>query len=429
MNIFGNDGFRCEFGSKFMTQDFITRFAHSITDVINNDKPILIARDTRGSGKIIENWISEVLIPSGYNIQMAGVLPTPGISHLLCNGDFSLGIMITASHNPFTDNGIKLFGYDGYKLNAETEDLIEKKILNGEHETKRCTGGKKIILQNSFKTYISSISNGFINNDFDAKVLIDCSNGAYSDLKNIIDFKNINFINCEPNGNNINLDCGALHPENLLEQIVNENYDFGISFDGDGDRAVFVSKDYGKIESEKLATLFFEASNKKNLKVVSSEISNFALKANLENLGAQLIETPVGDRFIVDYVSNENASFGFEPSGHYHFPDETNSMDGYISLMKFFELLSTYGDSINKKLKILNHHKRVQENIDIKDAANIDLSFLKKEIYALINKNTEKLVIRESMWDPVIRVYYDYIEKNNYSYIKENINKLIKAQK
>ena len=97
--------------------------------------------------------------------------------------------------------------------------------------------------------------------------------------------------------------------------------------------------------------------------------------------------------------------------------------------MKFFELLSTYGDSINKKLKILNHHKRVQENIDIKDAANIDLSFLKKEIYALINKNTEKLVIRESMWDPVIRVYYDYIEKNNYSYIKENINKLIKEQK
>ena len=429
MNIFGNDGFRCEFGSKFMTKKFITKFAYSIADIIDNDKPILIARDTRDSGKRLENWIAEVLISKGFDIHIAEILPTPGISYMLCNGNFSLGIMITASHNPHTDNGVKLFGGNGYKLNAKTESLIEERILQESFDMETSNTGKKIVLQNSFEDYINSISSRYSDIDFNKKVIVDCSNGAYSNLKHIIFSKNIKFINCEPDGNNINLECGALHPENLLDQVINENFDFGVSFDGDGDRAIFVSKNYGKIESEKLATLFFEASNRRNLKVVSSEISNFALKSNLENLGACLIETPVGDRFIVDYVHSEKALFGFEPSGHFHFPDKTSSMDAYVSLMEFFKLVSIYGDEIEKKLNQLDHFQRIQENFDIKDMENIDLFFLKKQISTCLDINNEKLVIRESMWDPVIRVYYDYIKKNNYKFIKDNINKIIKEQK
>lgn len=429
MNIFGNDGFRCEFGKKFMTNEFITKFAHSVTEVIDNDKPVLIARDTRDSGKIIESWIAEVLISKGFNIHIAEVLPTPGISHMLGLGSYSLGIMITASHNPHTDNGIKLFGKDGYKLNPETESLIEEIILKENFYTKASNNGEKIVLQDAFKNYINSISAEYSKITCDKRVLVDCSNGAYSELNNMNRFENISFVNCEPDGSNINLDCGALHPENLLKQVVNENYDFGICFDGDGDRAVFMSKEYGMIESEKLAAMFFEISNKRNLKVVSSEISNFALKSNLKSLGAHLIETPVGDRFIVDYVNNQNALFGFEPSGHFHFPDKTKSMDGYISLIKFLELISIYGNEINKKLSMLNHFQRVQENIDIRDLVDINLSYMQNKITTHIDNKNERLVIRESMWDPVIRVYYDYIKENNYSFIKENINKIIEDQK
>ena len=429
MNIFGNDGFRCEFGKKFMTNDFIKKFACSIADVIENKKPVLIARDTRDSGKVIEDWISEVLISKGFNIHIAEVLPTPGISHMLTLGSYSLGIMITASHNPFSDNGIKLFGCDGYKLDFETESFIEEKILKENFSSGTTNNGKKIVLQDSFNDYINSLPTKYSKIYCDKKVLVDCSNGAYSKLKRMKHFHNISFVNCEPNGSNINLDCGALHPENLLEQVINENYDFGVCFDGDGDRAVFVSKEYGKIESEKLAALFFEVSNKRNFRVISSEISNFALKKNLENLGAHLIETPVGDRFIVDYVRNHNALFGFEPSGHFHFPDKTKSMDGYITLIKFIELLSIHGNEINKKLNALDHFQRIQENIDIKDLVDIDLLHLKKKISSFIDNENEKLVIRESMWDPVIRVYYDYVKVNNYPFIREKINQLVEEQK
>lgn len=429
MNIFGNDGFRCEFGSKFMTKEFITKFANSVGEVFDNNKSVLIARDTRETGQVIEKWITEVLIAKGFNIHIAEVLPTPGMSYILRDGNFSLGIMITASHNPYTDNGIKLFGDNGYKLDSQIESLIEEKILKDNFDTFRQNFGKKIVLENCFENYIDSISKQYPAISCDKKILVDCSNGAYSNLKNVISIENIRFINCEPNGNNINLECGALHSEKLLDKVIHDNYDFGVSFDGDGDRAIFVSKNYGEIESEKLAILFFASSSRTNLKVVSSEIANFALKRNLEKFGAHLIETPVGDRFIVNYVRDEEAFFGFEPSGHFHFPDKTNSMDGFISLMKFLELISVYGDKVNHKLTKLEHYERVQENISIKDLENIDLSILKNKVATYIDSTNERLIIRKSMWDPVIRLYYDYIKKNNYKFIKENINKIIEDKK
>ena len=428
MNIFGNDGFRCEFGSKFMTEEFISKFAYSVSEVFQRDKPVLIARDTRASGKIIQDWIVGILISKGFKIHLAGVMPTPGLSYILANNNYSLGIMITASHNPYTDNGIKLFASDGYKLNAEIESKIEDKIINENFDLQTFNNGKKITLDNAFKNYINSISEKDLNIKSDTKILIDCSNGAYSGLKNLIDKKNISFINCEPNGNNINLGCGALHPDILLQEVINKNYDFGVSFDGDGDRAVFVSNAYGEIESEKLAILFFEVSNKKNFKVVSSEISNFALKSNLRNLNVDLIETPVGDRFIVDYVKNKNALFGFEPSGHFHFPDKTKSMDGFISLIKFFKVVETFGKKIDKKLNMLESFQRIQENINIKDIKDINLPILEKQMIPIIDKENEKLVIRQSMWDPVIRIYYDYINVNNYEKIKKNIIKKLNKQ-
>tara|TARA_B100000401_G_scaffold390238_1_gene296367 strand:+ start:252 stop:1526 length:1275 start_codon:yes stop_codon:yes gene_type:complete len=424
LNIFGNDGFRCEFGKHFMTKDFIDKFSNSLCDVLDKDKSILIARDTRASGIEIENWIKKIMIEKGFNLHLAQVLPTPGISNLLEEGDYSLGIMITASHNPNTDNGIKLFGGNGYKLLSNIEQDIERKILKNKFHSSDAPNGEIKFLDNSFGQYINSVVDKEIN--LKQRILVDCSNGAFSELSNFYRNKNIEYINNSPNGNNINLDCGALHPEKLLNEMIIKDFDFGVAFDGDGDRSVFVSKEYGVIESEKLAVLLCEDSDQDNNKVVSSEISNFALKKNLDSINGTLIETPVGDRFVVESSKKMGALFGFEPSGHFYFPDKSKSMDGFIALLKFIDLVSKYGVGINKKIKKLAHFDRVQENIDIKNFQDKDISHLQKKLNSLITKD-EKLIIRKSMWDPVIRVYYDYIKENNFLNIKNEIHNFLGA--
>ena len=406
-----------------MTKEFIEKFSNSLCDVLDKEKPILIARDTRASGIEIERWIKDVMVEKGFNIHMAQVLPTPGISNLLEKHHYSLGIMITASHNPNTDNGIKLFAGNGYKLSSNIEQDIEKKILKNEFQSNHSANGEIKSLDNPFREYINSIVDKDIN--LKQRILVDCSNGAFSELSNFYKNKNIEYINNSPNGKNINLDCGALHPKKLLDEMKNKGFDFGVAFDGDGDRSVFVSKEYGVIESEKLAVLLFEDSNLDSNKVVSSEISNLALKKNLQIINGILIETPVGDRFVVESSKEMSALFGFEPSGHFYFPDKSKSMDGFVTLLKFLDLVAKYGMEINKKIRKLAHFNRVQENIDIKNLQDEDISHLQKQINSFIAED-EKLIIRKSMWDPVIRVYYDYLDINNFSLIKKEINRLLK---
>ena len=152
-----------------------------------------------------------------------------------------------------------------------------------------------------------------------------------------------------------------------------------------------------------------------------SEISNLALKHNLHELDGELIETKVGDRFIVDSVKENSAIFGCEPSGHFHFPEHGKSMDGFVAMQNFLLLIDFYNGNIEDELKALKHYDRIQENIDIKDYLNIDLDKVMSNAQGLINKDQEKIIIRKSMWDPVIRIYYDYSQVNNFLNIKDNI--------
>ena len=438
MNIFGSDGFRCKFGTSFMTFNFITKFSEALADTYHKEqysKPIIIGRDTRSSGVLLENLITSILLANGINTILADIIPTPGLSKLLDSGDYSLGIMITASHNPHEDNGIKLFSSSGFKLPSETESRIETFILNDNENldifSSSSIAGKKLLLDNPFKEYIESILKSSANTQLNKKILIDCSNGAYSNLSKFFkDRDDLTFINNTPSGNNINLNCGALHADELHMIIKKEDHDFGIAFDGDGDRAVFVSKEYGVIEVEKLVFLFYKLLHKgKSAKVVISEVSNLALRHNLENSGGTLIETEVGDRFVVNSVKENNALFGCEPSGHFYFPGHSKSMDGFVAMQIFLSLLDSHSENIDDQLRSLKHYNRIQENINIKDYPNLDLQITRNTIKQLINNKEEKLIIRQSMWDPVIRIYYDYSKENNFLFIKENIMKALSNAK
>jgi phosphoglucosamine mutase len=207
---------------------------------------------------------------------------------------------------------------------------------------------------------------------------------------------------------------------------------FWLAFDGDGDRVVFVSNSYGTIETEKLVCLFFlmliEKNNNRNNLVVTTKISNFSLRKNLTNLGGELVEVEVGDRFVIQEVEKTNALFGCEPSGHYYFPNETKSMDGFVTALKFIELVSFY-DNLEEKLESLTQSIRVQKNISLIRSGEIDLDSIKTELSYLIDPVKEKLTIRKSMWEPVVRVYYDYIGSNNFEIVENKLKELLLSGK
>lgn len=440
MPIFGSDGFRCEFGTSFLTYESIARFANSLGNYYifkGFSKPLLISKDTRQSGQIIEGILINILNFKGINTCSTGVLPTPGLSKILESGNYSLGCMITASHNPHYDNGIKLFQNDGFKIDIDAQEYIEKLMTSQQSENVSFSKklGSHVVLESSFQKYTTALFKTIKLVNPVRNILIDCSNGAYSyGLNESLIFNNISFKSNNPNGNNINLDCGSLEPKKLYEYIKNSKNDFGIAFDGDGDRAIFVSKDYGIIETEKLAVLFFSMllKNSKSNKIVTTEISNLALRHNIENLGGILIETPVGDRFVIDSVNNNGAIFGFEPSGHFYFPENSQSMDGMATMLHFFNLLNQSHETFNSDLLKLPHYNRIQRNFDISNNLGINEGIVLQDILTLINPQKEKFIIRKSMWDPVLRVYYDYVDVNNFPtlerIINKSLNKLLKEE-
>lgn len=433
MQIFGSDGFRCEFGVNFMTPKFIYEFANSLGDFCINhelDSPVLIARDTRASGVILEDLISAILLFKGIEVVLCGVLPTPGLSTVLASGKYSMGIMITASHNPYHDNGIKLFDGNGFKLHQSKEAEIENGILNPKEmkfQGQYGFQGKSSV--DGTAIYADYVLNQFSTIKLDESILVDCSNGACSDVAQDIlkNFKNVDFVNINPNGRNINLDCGALESEKLLALVRAGDYAYGVAFDGDGDRSIFVNADYGVIESEKMLCLFYQLLkllHKSNV-VVTTEICNLGLAHNLQLLGADLIETEVGDRFVTEEVRDKNAVFGGEPSGHYYFPTMSKSMDGLLGLMHFLQVLHVSGKELPHQLANLKHYDRVVKNISIENVDLTDLEYIKQKLILKINPSEEKLVIRQSMWDPVIRVYYDYVHTNRFNIIEKAIYELL----
>lgn len=433
MQIFGSDGFRCKFGEKFMTPKFIYDFANSIGDFcISNglSAPVLIARDTRASGVILEDLISGILCYKGIRVVLCGVLPTPGLSTVMGSGEYSMGIMITASHNPHFDNGIKLFNSNGFKLQQGDDAEIESGILNPkEMNFMGDYGFESKTSINSCQIYSNSILSKFQSIKLKESILVDCSNGACSEIvqDSLGSYDNIHFVNSKPNGFNINLDCGALEAEKLLKLVRDGGYQYGVAFDGDGDRSVFVSADYGLIQSEKLLYLFYQILKSPNYSniVVTTEICNLALTHNLEAIGVSLIETEVGDRFVTEEVAVSNAILGGEPSGHYYFPASSRSMDGFLGLMHFIKVLERYGSELTKTLRNLKHYDRVTKNICIKDKDFIDLTALKEQLSSEINFAEEKLVIRQSIWDPVLRIYYDYKHVNRFVDLEQHINEIL----
>ena len=428
--IFGDDGFRSQFGKGLMSKKNLEYFALSMSDYIykkNLDKhPIIIARDTRLSGKYIEKLLTKIFISNGINVVLANILPTPGLSKLIELNRYACGIMITASHNPAPDNGIKLFSKTGYKMPLKDERSIEIGIRKRSYTKRKSLPGRVIFKDKSDYKYYSHIVRDKEVLQIKNKIVIDCSNGAMSNIiKDLFsEHKNFEIINCKPNGKNINHKCGALEADNLLKYIKKNKLDFGVAFDGDGDRSVFVSRVYGVIETEKLfylfCTILFKNLNSKS--VVVSEVFNYGIIQLLREKFKKVWITKAGDRNVTEKLKLENLFLGAEPSGHFNYPKKSKSMDGLVALVLFINLLKKRNLKINDDIKKYKKmFKRIKIDISIKKKLDVKVM---KALNKICLNDEERLLVRESMWEPVLRVHYDYKLKNNFYLYKKKFANL-----
>ena len=361
MKLFGTDGIRANSNSELLSEESVYRIGYcfGVWAKEAGYKRVVVGKDTRESSNSIEKWLVFAIKKAGLEAMLVGVMPTPAISYI-CRELGSCGIMITASHNPFYDNGIKLFCKSGRKTNASEEEAVEKlyfemmrekqkhNYFNSKGFTTNPYEGETAHYEDLRDLYLLSLEKMA---DFKIKkrIVLDCANGANSLIaKGILEkvANSLKVINATPNGQNINYNCGAMHPEILSKNVLLENADIGIAFDGDADRIVFCDELGEIIDGDHY--IGFLAQNIMPKEVVYTDYSNLALDSFLSTNGIRCIRVQNGDKFVSDELSKRGLPFGGEKSGHYIFKEFGDSGDGLLSAMRLLRFLSDLNEPISK---------------------------------------------------------------------------------
>ena len=352
---FGTDGIRGLANRHPMTPEFALALGRAVTHVAGQGKShaprILIGKDTRLSGYMLETAISSGICSMGGRVMLCGPVPTPAVAHLTVSMRADAGIVISASHNPYDDNGIKIFGADGFKLPDEAEARIEALIGNPELLGERRTGsgiGRAEKLEDSRGRYISFAKRTFPSDlTLDGvRVVVDAAHGAAYRVAPLVFSElgaTVTAIGVRPNGININRDCGALHPDHLRAEVVRRKAHVGVALDGDADRVIIVDEKAQIVDGDAVmalcATRMIRDGELRNGAVVATVMSNLGLERALAAQGARLVRTPVGDRHVVDAMRKGGFNLGGEQSGHLVFLDHASTGDGIIAALQVIALM------------------------------------------------------------------------------------------
>lgn len=438
MKLFGTDGIRGKAG-EFLNAELAMRLAmaagiyfrkNSVTNLI------LVGKDTRRSGYMIENAIVAGLTSVGYNVRQIGPMPTPAVAFLTQDMRCDAGIMISASHNPYYDNGIKFFDNTGLKLDEAREKEIEKiynsneLILNAKKQCMDIGVSKRI--DDVIGRYIVHIKNSFPKDKtlHNLRVVLDVANGASYKVAPTI-FNELGaevfVINDKPDGKNINEDCGALYPQNLANEVKRLRADIGFAFDGDADRLVVVDECGEVINGDILIgilALFLKKNHAlKNNKIVATIMSNFALDNFLAKNGIEVKRCSVGDKFVIDLMRSENANFGGEQSGHLIFSDYGKTGDGIASALQFSSYLLQSGKKASEISKIFKLYPQILTNLKVTNKKPLEkIKGLKELINELKGLNIRTL-FRYSGTENLIRLL---LEGEDEHLLKEKMSEVEK---
>ena len=380
--LFGTDGVRGVANREPMMVETAVNLGRAVAYVLKERKGgkrprVVIGKDTRLSGYMLENALVAGLCSMGADALLVGTLPTPGIAVLTIDQKADAGFVISASHNPFQDNGIKLFSCDGYKLPDEEEAEIEKLMAGGTLPSLLPKGGgigKSFRVEDALERYIAFCRRTFPA-ELDLKglrIVVDCGNGATYKAAPAV-FKAlgaaVTSLHCTPNGLNINARCGSQHTDALREQVLAERADIGLAFDGDGDRLIVVDETGAELTGDHILAVCAKDlkvhGHLKNNVAVGTVMSNFGLHATMRKLGIELACSAVGDRYVLETMREKGGLLGAEPSGHMIFLDKQTTGDGIVAALQLLAVMRRTGKEMSTLASILKLSPQELVNVDV----------------------------------------------------------------
>ena len=427
--IFGTDGVRGTANVEPVTAETALQLGRAAAHVFKNlesqargrgKHKIVIGKDTRLSGYMLENAISSGILSMGVDVLFIGPLPTPGVAYVTRSLRADAGIVITASHNPYTDNGIKFFRADGYKLDDKIEDRIEELVFSGEVEKIRPSAehiGKAVRIDDALGRYIEFAKASFPKRLTleGVKIVLDCGHGASYKASpcvlrelgaEVIVYGNL------PDGKNINLDCGSMHPEAMCQKVVEHGAAIGIAHDGDADRVLLCDETGKLIDGDDImAIAALEMLAEKSLSkktLVATVMSNAGLEAAIKKAGGKLLRTPVGDKNVIDTMLQGGFNFGGEQSGHLIFRDHSTTGDGLVAALQILRILKSRGAPLSQLARCWIRFPQLVTNVKVRekvpfeqlDGLNSLVAAAEKELSA----QGGRLLLRYSGTEPKVRL-------------------------
>ena len=384
--LFGTDGIRGKANVYPMTTDIALSIGKAIAYLFKRKghRPrILIGKDTRLSGYMIESALQSGICSMGVDAVLLGPLPTPGIAFNTRSMRADAGIVISASHNPYQDNGIKIFAGSGYKLPDEKEAELEELVFSNNWSDSHPEPGdlgKAYRMNDAEGRYIVFLKNTFPK-DYTLegmKVVLDCANGATYQVAPQTFFElgaQVNSLFVRPNGTNINLECGSMHPEALAEEVVGSKADIGLAFDGDGDRLIAVDENGNVISGDQIlaicAKVLKEENRLPNNRVVSTVMSNLGLNFAFKDMGIELLKASVGDRYVLEMMQANGSIIGGENSGHMIFLEHHTTGDGVLTALQLLAAIQKEGKPLSELARVMTIFPQSLINIDVKTKPEI----------------------------------------------------------
>ena len=442
--LFGTDGVR-GIANEELTPELAYKIGRAGAFVLSRGSkgPIVVGKDTRKSGDMLEAALISGIMSVGIDVISVGIVPTPAVAYLTRKYNALSGVVISASHNPVVYNGIKFFNEDGYKLNDNIEEEIEEYILNPEAIKDRPTGasiGKKIEISDGGLAYISYLKET-VNVDFTGlKIAMDCGNGAVYDVAPKL-LKELNaevaVINNEPNGVNINVNCGSTNPEMVQKLVLETNADIGLSFDGDADRLIAVDERGNIVDGDHIlaicGTSLKEKGKLNNSTVVGTVMTNMGLDVYLKGKNINVVKTKVGDRYVIEEMLSNDYVLGGEQSGHIIFLEHNTTGDGLLTAIQLISVMVETRKKMSELNELMNNFPQVLVNAKVKNELKntyMEDEIIRKEIQKIeeIFHGEGRVVIRPSGTEPLVRVMIEAKDDNDLLKVATELADLIEER-
>ena len=419
MKLFGTDGIRGKAGNPPLDRDTVVRIGAAIVRGLDGPRPtaprVLIGRDTRESGVTIEADLARGLTTEGAAVVSAGVIPTPGVAYLTRTEGFDAGIVISASHNPFDDNGIKVFSGRGKKLDEDFEGRIERLVA----ETPPIPDGGDVAIGSDpdlGRHYVAHLRQLLSSADTLAgsTIVVDCANGATAPIAPDL-FRSLGFdvraLGDRPDGRNINLHCGSTHLDLLRDAVAESHARLGIAFDGDGDRALFIDRHGRTVDGDAVLLIAAEDLQRRGRlggnAVVATVMSNIGLELALRARGIELVRAPVGDKYVMDEMLKRGLALGGEQSGHVILADHLFTGDGMATALTVLRIMDDTGRELDELAAALKTYPQVLVNVKVRertDYMQIPAIAASIERVEARVKGQGRLLIRYSGTEPLLRI-------------------------